>query len=139
MTLVLLVWLTASAIVIGVLTLASAQAPLPASWAPVAHPRASMRLVFVSVQADRVLIDGLLDLDPPSFGVPTAWSFVRPDHPVLTTATLHVLERWADDGLPVVLDLSKVTSSHPSVAFSRGEVLVRLSALPRHSSHEQAR
>ena len=106
---------------------------------PSRYPNAFIRMLFVNQRVDRVVIDGLLHLEPASVGVPTAWSFACPDHPVLAAATLHVLERWADDGMPVALDLTKVASSHPSVGFARDEVLVRLSVLPRSGASAGAR
>lgn len=140
MILLTLLWLVAGVIVVvGILVVAWTQPPSIDVVPPVAHPRAVMRLVFVTVQDDHVVIDGLLDLDPPSLGIPTSWSFACPTHPVLASATIDVLERWADDGMPVELDLSKVSSIHPSVALLRGEVFVRLLVLPRSSQHEQSR
>lgn len=130
MIVVLVMWLIASALALGLVVLFVAQAP-PVSGPLLAHPRASMRLVFVSVHDGRLVVDGLLDLEPPSSGVPTAWSFAVPDQPVLAAATRRALESWADDGEPVRLDLSRIDGSHPTVGFTRGEVLVRLSALPR--------
>lgn len=137
MILLLGMWLLAGATVIVLLVIASIEASPTAPPAPVAHPRAAMRLVFVAVHDGRLELDGLLDLDPPSSGVPTAWTFACPDQPVLAAATTHVLERWADDGGPVELDLSRVDASHPSVGFSRGDVQVRLSVLTG-SVREQA-
>ena len=138
MIIVTVLWVVAGLVVIAVLAVAWMQEPPPAPVRPVAaHPRAAMRLLFVSVHVDHLVIDGLLDLDPPSLGVPTAWTFACPDHPVLAAATLDILERWADDGLPVTLDLSHVNSTHASVAFRRDDALVRLSPLPRHHQHEQ--
>lgn len=93
--------------------------------------RASMRIVFVSPQATDVVIDGLLDLEPARAGIPTTWSFTIPENAVLAFATLQTLQRWADDGTPVSLDLSKLSGSQPSIGFMRDDVLVRLSASPR--------
>ena len=136
MILLVTMWLVAVATLVALLVLASVQMPAPVASAPAAHARASMRLVFVAAHDGLVVLDGLLDLDPPSLGVPTTWSFSCPDQPVLAAATLHVLEGWADDGGPVCLDLSKVDAGHPSVGFSRDEVQLRLS-VPR-SVREQA-
>ncbi|HEX4904995.1 MAG TPA: hypothetical protein VFU93_06070 [Acidimicrobiales bacterium] len=128
MLLVVMVLLAGTAVV-ALLALASASAPPFASPEPTAHRAASMRLVFVTVHDGHVVLDGLLELEPPSLGVPTSWSFECPAQPVLASAVVHVLQGWAEDGAPVAIDLSNLAGSHSSVAFSRGEVQIRLSAL----------
>lgn len=129
--------LLAGTTVVALLALASAAVPPLLAPEPRAHPRASMRLVFVTVHDGHVVLDGLLELEPPSAGVPTTWSFECPAQPVLAAAIVHVLQGWAEDGAPVAIDLSKLAGSHASVGFSRDQVQVRLAVLAR-SLHEQA-
>jgi len=130
--------LTAGTVVLlGVLLLSAVDVPQYVGMPPVDHRTASMQIVFVSPHETEVVIDGLLDLEQSPVGIPTTWSFSVPENAVLALATLQTLQRWADDGAPVSLDLSKVSGTHPSVGFARDDVLVRLSAHLRHGTHGQ--
>lgn len=130
--------LTAGTVVLlGVLLLSAVDVPQDVHMPPIDHPIGSMQILFVSPHETEVVIDGLLDLEPAYVGIPTTWAFNVPENAVLAFATMQTLQRWADDGAPVSLDLSKLSGTHPSVGFARDEVLVRLSARPRRNAQGQ--
>jgi hypothetical protein len=113
------------AIVVAVLW-HSDTAPAPRRVVHPVLPRASLRILFVDVTDRGYVIDGLLDLEGSRVGVPTTWTLEPPHSELFSTATLNLLERWSDDGIDVMMDLSKLRGAHPSIALSREDSLVRL-------------
>jgi hypothetical protein len=104
----------------------------PAPLRPVVHPSvpgATICLFFVEVTAAGMVVDGLLDIEGAALGIPTTWTLEPPRNEVIGAATLSLLERWSDDGMPVTLDLSRLDAPRPSVALSRDASLVRLPVL----------
>lgn len=133
----IIAWVVVGTVVVAVLLLGDLGAPSTDAYPQPVHPHAAMRIVFVTTRRGCVVVDGLLDLATSTAGVPTTWTFELPSSPALAAAALRVLERWAEDGAPVGLDLSRVHSHHPSVALMRDELLVRLCPLAR-PAREQA-
>ena len=86
----------------------------------------NLRPVFLDVDGDALVVDGLLDDGERPFGVPATLVMRVPESPYLVSATRHLLDRWTEDGTDIAVDLSRVDRQHPSVALSKGDSSVRL-------------
>ena len=92
-------------------------------------PRATFRVLFVEVTERGFVVDGLLEIERSTIGVPTTWTLEPPRSELFSSVTLSLLERWSDEGGDVAMDLSKLHGPHPSVALSYDDSLVRLPVL----------
>ena len=95
---------------------------------PAVHrlPPATMRLVLVTPGRRDVVVDGLLDFEGATVGVPTTWTLELPGDTVFRDATIAALERWAGDDADIAIDLSKLAGNRPSVQLARDDTRVRL-------------
>ena len=87
----------------------------------------SLRPVLLDVDGDAFVLDGLLDIDERTPGVPATLVLRVPESAQLVSMTCDLLDRWTEDGNDVGVDLSKADRPRPSVALSKGDSLVRLS------------
>lgn len=96
-------------------------------------PRATMRILFVAGTDEGLVIDGLLDIEDASIGVPTTLCLSPPDDPRLRVIVSCLLQEWADDDAVVTVDLLRLVDPRPSVALDCNGSHVRLGVARRPS------
>jgi hypothetical protein len=86
----------------------------------------SMQLVFVEPSESDVVLDGVLGVDDDAPGVPVTMRLEQPVDLLLRSTVDAALQRWADEGADVHVDLSRIDEPHASIAMSHDDVMVRL-------------